>query len=252
MTDRAQPRHIEPDSFGAMPSIAAGFSQRQGGVSEGPFASLNLGLRSGDRAERVLENRRRLFRPLGFDVTDLAVAGQVHGSDVRVVKEPGLYGGCDGLVTTEAHLPLCITSADCTVVLLADPQAGVVGACHSGWRGTVEKVAAETVRRMIECGAAAAGMRAYISPCISTEHFEVGPEVANRFCADHVVRRADWPKPHVDLKGALASQLIRAGIDGRSVEISGRCTFAETDSFYSYRAEGGRTGRMMGFIALRL
>lgn len=247
-TDPAQP--ILPESFDAFPSITAGFSRRQGGVSADPYRSLNLGLSTGDADERVLENRRRLFDALGIDTARLAIAGQVHGSDVLVVSGPGLYPGYDALVTTASDLPLCITAADCTVVLLADPDAGVVAACHSGWRGTVEDVAAETIRCMLECGAQASSVRAYISPCICVDHFEVGPEVAAQFAPDVVVRRSDWPKPHVDLKAAVARQLVRAGVAEAAIETSDRCTFAETDTFYSYRAEKGQTGRMMGFILL--
>lgn len=249
-TDREKPQPFFPKSFDALPSITAGFSRRQGGVSEAPFDTLNLGLSTGDAADNVRENRRRLFHPLGIDAERLAVAGQVHGNDVRVVSKPDLYVGYDGLVTAEPRLPLCITSADCAVVLMADPAARVVAACHAGWRGAVGDVPGNTVRRMVECGADAARVRAYVSPCISLDHFEVGPDVASRFAPDFVVRRTEWLKPHVDLKAAVAAQLSHAGVAGASIEISDLCTFAETGTFYSYRAEGGRTGRMMGFIYL--
>lgn len=243
-------RVIRAESPDALDGVTAGFSLRRGGVSAGPYRSLNLGLSTGDDPQNVARNRRLLFAPLGIDVNRLAVAGQVHGSDVLVVTEPGLYPGMDGLVTTAADVTLCITAADCAVVLMADPVARVAAACHSGWRGTAAGVAEKTLASMLECGARAESIRAYVSPCICVDHFEVGPEVADRFAAEFVERRPDWPRPHVDMKAAIAAQLVRRGLPEESVAVSSRCTFAETNDFFSYRAEGGTTGRMMGFIRL--
>lgn len=240
---------LRPDAL-AVDDVVAGFSLRHGGVSPRPFDTLNLGLSTGDDAANVHENRRLLFDQEGLTSEGLAIAGQVHGKEVLTVDTPGLYPGFDGLVTKTAGVVLCITSADCAVVLLADVRAGVVGACHSGWRGTVERVASHTVAAMVRMGAQTRRIRAYISPCICTDHFEVGPEVAVRFDEVHVVRRPDWPRPHVDLKAAVAAQLVDSGVDSDFIETSSRCTFAETHDFYSYRAENGATGRMMGFISL--
>ncbi len=233
-----------------MGDVRAGFSLRHGGVSPHPYHSLNLGLSTGDEAGNVQINRRRLFQQEDLPLHRLAIAGQVHGKEILTVSEPGLYPGYDALVTNTKGLVLCITSADCAVVLLKDAEAGVVGACHSGWRGTVENVSSHTVAAMERLGARADRMSAFVSPCISTEYFEVGPEVAARFDARHVVERLDWPRPHVDLKGAIGEQLVRSGLAGASIEISPRCTFSEIGDFYSYRAENGTTGRMMGYISL--
>ena len=232
------------------PGIKAGFSLRHGGVSPEPFHTLNLGLSTKDDRANVLMNRRLLFGAAGLAADSLAIAGQVHGSDVRPVHEPGLYRGYDALVTSTRSLVLCITSADCAVVLLADPDASVVGACHSGWRGTVARAAVETVTAMERLGARAERTYAYVSPCISTANFEVGPEVAARFDAQYVVEKPEWPRPHVDLRGAIADQLIGCGLPQDAIEISERCTVAETSDFFSYRAENGTTGRMMGYISL--
>lgn len=239
---------LRPGVFEDVPGVVAGFSTRHGGASATPFGSLNLGLSTGDAPEQVQENRRRLFAPLGFAADQLAIAGQVHGDRVKRIEAAGLFPGYDALVTDRPGVALCITAADCAVILLADAAAGVVGACHSGWRGTVARITEKTVEAMAALGAAPSRLRAYIGPCISAEHFEVGPEVAAQF-DDAFVRR--WPgreKPHVDLKAVLVDQLRRAGVPEAAVEASDRCTFAETDTFFSYRAEAGRTGRMMGFI----
>ena len=232
------------------PGIRAGFSLRHGGVSPEPFHTLNLGLSTGDDPANVLTNRRRLFNEVGLSPESLAIAGQVHGSDVHVVDEPGLFPGYDALITGTRGVVLGITSADCAVVLLADPDASVIAACHSGWRGTVARAAGNTVSAMKRLGARSGRIRAYVSPCISTENFEVGPEVAAQFDAPYVVERPEWPRPHVDLRRAIADQLVECGLHPDAIEISERCTVAETADFFSYRAENATTGRMMGFISL--
>ena len=226
-------------------------STRHGGVSGPPYDTLNLGRHVGDAASSVEENRRRFCAALDTDPAWLATAGQVHGSTVRVIDAPRHEPFCDGLVTTTPGLLLAIAVADCAAVLLADPDHGVVGACHAGWRGTVRRVAADTVATMSEHGAVPDQIRAYVSPCLSQEAFEVGPEVAEQFEEAVVTHPEDADRPHVDLKAALRHQLKGAGVPGDAIERSGHCTLQETDDFFSYRAADGSTGRMFGAIALR-
>ncbi len=241
---------LRPTVFADVPGLVAGFSTRHGGASAAPYASLNLGLSTGDEDARVQQNRRRLFAPLGFPPERLAIAGQVHGEKIKTVTEAGLFPGYDGLVTQKRGLLLCISAADCAAVLLADIEAGAIGACHAGWRGTVAGIVGKTVAALEALGAEAARLRAYVSPCISAEHFEVGPEVAAQFDAAFVRRWPGKAKPHVDLKATLAAQLEAAGVPAAGIEVSPHCTFAETDRFFSYRAENGETGRLMGFIGM--
>lgn len=189
--------------------------------------------------------RARLGETLGMPV---ASVGQVHGADVAVVREPGHVDAYDGLVTDRPGLVLSVVAADCALVLLADAEAGIVGACHSGWRGTVAGIVGETVRRMRALGAEPARTRAFLAPCISTEAFEVGEEVAAAFDASVVVRKPEWPRPHVDLRADLRRQLAEAGVS--DVEVNGSCTVADA-RFYSYRGEGGTPGRMLGFVGIR-
>ncbi len=189
--------------------------------------------------------RARLADVLGMPV---ASVGQVHGNDVAVVRRPGHVPAHDGLVTGVPGLVLSVLAADCALVLLADAEAGVVGACHSGWRGTVAGIVGKTVEAMVGLGAEPARARAYLAPCISAEAFEVGEEVAAQFPETSVVRRSEWPRPHVDLRGDLRRQLVEAGIE--EVEVSESCTVADRATFYSYRAEGGTSGRMLGFVGM--
>jgi YfiH family protein len=230
--------------------ISAGFSTREGGVSAGPYAALNLGLSTADDPANVAQNRGIMAARFGRTNLDLAIAGQVHGSDVLEVHSPGLYSGYDGLVTGTPGLLLSISAADCAAILLADPEARVVGACHAGWRGHVGGVAKNTIDAMLRMGAERGRILAYVSPCISVAHFEVGEEVAEQFDDSFVLRRPEWPRPHVDLSSSIRHLLVKEGLSQAHVEVSGACTFAEPEHFFSHRAQNGITGRMMGMICV--
>jgi YfiH family protein len=195
--------------------------------------------------EGVGAARGRLAEETGLPV---ASVGQVHGANVATVRDARHVDAHDGLVTDQTGLLLSVVAADCALVLLADPDSGVVGACHSGWRGTVGGIVGETIRTMARLGAVPERTRAYLAPCISTDAFEVGEEVAAQFDASVVVRRPEWPRPHVDLRADLVRQLADAGVT--DIEVENGCTVAD-DRFYSYRAEGGTPGRMLGFVGLR-
>ena len=190
--------------------------------------------------------RARLAEITGMPV---ASVGQVHQAAVATVREPGHVPNHDGLVTDVRGLVLSVVAADCALVLLADVEAGVVGACHSGWRGTVAGIVGETVGAMVQLGARPERARAALGPCISAQAFEVGEEVAAEFDDAVVLRRPEWPRPHVDLRADLVRQLAEAGV--REVEVNGACTVGDNDRFFSYRAESGTPGRMLGFVGLR-
>ena len=231
MTSSSPPDAVlAPAIFG--PGVVSGFTTRAFAAADEPLDAV----------------RRRVGEAVGMPV---ASVGQVHRADVAVVRGPGHTPEHDGLVTDARGLLLTTLAADCALVLLADARAGVVGACHSGWRGTVAGVVGETVRQMVGLGADAGRVRAYLAPCISAEAFEVGEEVADRFDDAVVLRRPEWPRPHVDLKAELRRQLSAAGVRAEHVEVSDGCTIRDRDRFYSYRAEGGTPGRMIGFVGLR-
>ena len=164
-----------------IPAVHA-FTTRFGGVSEGYLDSLNLGENRGDSEENVRENYRRLFAALG--VTSNAVhARQVHGNTVKAVTSKDsreLFAPypweADGIITNEPGLPLMVFTADCTPVLLCDTTCGVVGAVHSGWRGTAQNIVGEAIRCMHrQFGCDAKNIKAAIGPCISRCCFETGP-----------------------------------------------------------------------------
>ena len=234
-----------------VPCVVAGFTTRRGGVSKSPFDSLNLAVSTGDKRELVENNRELLLEAVGFDSGHLAIAGQVHGTNVAYVGSPGLVPDTDALITETPGLLLGMVAADCAIVLVADSGGAVVGAAHAGWRGAAGGIATGLVEGMKTRGCRADTLLAYVSPCISQKRFEVGPEVARQFDSRFVAANPETGKDHVDLTGVLRDQLACAGIDVARIQIDGRCTFDNPDLYYSYRAQHGVTGRMMGYIGIR-
>lgn len=246
-----KPSLVRPELFTAFPEFIVGCSTRHNGVSGSPYHSLNLGMNTGDQEATILENRRLFIESIGFGLEHMAVMHQVHGNEVKIVHHAGFYPDIDGMVTNVANVVLCVGVADCAAVLLADPIRHVIGACHSGWRGTAANIVHETIESMKMLGAKPRQMMAFVSPCMSTTHFEVGEEVAAQFDATFVHRLEGRAKPYLDMKGVIVQQLQDAGLDPEGIEASSACTVSDTDTFFSYRAEGGRTGRMMGFIGMK-
>ncbi|GGM03581.1 peptidoglycan editing factor PgeF [Deinococcus aerophilus] len=229
------------------------FSTRSGGVSAGAYGApggggLNLDDREDD-PRAVAENRRRLAGALGLDVAHFARLNQVHGTEVLTVDGPGVWTG-DALVTRTPGVALAIGTADCYPLLLEDPLAGVIGAAHAGWKGTVGRIAARTVQAMTALGAQPGRIHAAVGPGICGERYEVGAPVAGQFVAaglgDWVLER-DGHR-HLDLAGANRAVLEDAGVDSAHIWLSGRCSTEA--GFYSFRRDAGRTGRMWAVIAL--
>ncbi|EYB67399.1 hypothetical protein DEIPH_ctg043orf0036 [Deinococcus phoenicis] len=228
------------------------FTTRAGGVSLGAYAGqYSAGLNLDDREDdpqAVAENRRQVAAALGFDAARIARLNQIHGTDVREARA-GVQEG-DALVTTEPGLLLAIGTADCYPVLLADEEAGVVGAAHAGWRGTLGRIAARTVEAMVARGASPAHLRAAVGPGICGERYPVGADVARQFreagLGEFVTTVREGP--HLDLAGANRAVLLAAGLRPENIWVSGRCS-TEAD-FYSYRRDAGRTGRMWAVIGL--
>ena len=217
------------------------FTTRLGGVSEGPYASLNLGRKSGDEVERVDENRRIVCEAIGADVARLALNFQVHSARVREA-EPATRGEqADGLWTDEPALPILALSADCLPLALArtDGSRPAVAVLHAGWRGLLEGIVAGGVEAL-GGGSLAAAIGPGIGPCC----YEVGEEVAAPFrerFGDDVVREG-----RLDLWTSAERALRAAGID--RVDRFDRCTACEPETFFSHRRDHGRTGRQ-GVIA---
>ena len=223
------------------------FSTRRGGVSEGPYHSLNLGRSTRDRPAAVAENRRRLLTALGVDPARLANAGQVHGAVVRPARAPGLHPDCDGLVTTTPGLALAVTAADCLPILYHAP--GAVAAAHAGWRGTAEGAPERALSAVCTAaGVPPSQVSVHLGPCIRGCCYVVGPEVAARFPAA-ALRDVDGTR-YLDLPTAARMRLVAAGVPASALHDTGACTACEPSLYFSHRRDHGLTGRQWGVIAL--
>jgi YfiH family protein len=233
---------LQAASLSGLDGIAHGFFTRQGGVSDGIYASLNGGVGSQDMPAHVAENRARMAAALGVAPDRLVTAYQVHSPDVVTVEAPwppGQRPRADAIVTSVPGLALGITTADCGPVLFADADAGVIGAAHAGWRGAFTGVLERTIVAMEACGADRARIVAALGPMIRQENYEVGDDFRARFVAAEAGNarffQAAARAGHAlfDLPGYIAARLAAAGLT--RVEDIGRCTYAEPETFYSYR-----------------
>lgn len=235
--------------------VLAAFSERAGGLSEAPYASLDLSFSVGDDPGRVAGNRERLTG--GLEVGPFAVAGLVHGSKIVRIgpkragagyEGPGsAVGGCDGLATASSGLPMLVTTADCVPLVFASSSEKTVAVVHAGWRG----MAAGIVSRGAALFARPADVRVAIGPAIGPCHYEVGDDVALAVAAAsdagaRTERRGG--KLFLDLVGSAKGMLESAGV--REVTDTGLCTVCEAERFFSHRRDG-TTGRQ-GALAVRL
>jgi polyphenol oxidase len=245
----------------ALPGVHHAFFTRQGGVSCGCYESLNGGTGSRDSPARVAENRRRMATAIGTPVERLLTVYQTHSADVVTAEAAWPAAArprADALVTRVPALAIGITTADCGPVLLADPQARVIGAAHAGWRGALSGVLEATVAAMVRLGATPANMRAALGPLIRQSNYEVGPDLIERFAAEDAASKPFFAPgsrqghAQFDLAGYIAARLKRAGV-GR-IEDLDRCTYAEAALFFSYRRATHRAeddyGRHVSAIVL--
>ncbi len=236
--------------FASLP-VQAHVTTRHGGVSPPPWNTLNFSVRRGDAPDRVQENLRRLCAALALQPEDLVRTQQVHGTRIAQVTwadAGSLQEDADGLVTDAVGLPLFLVFADCVPVVLYDPAHHVLAACHAGWRGTVDGIAAAALEAMVAVyDTDPAQVWAGIGPSIGPESYPVGPEVvelarARLHRAERFLHRNGREQVHFDLWEANAAQLVEAGVPRAQIEIAGIDTAQNTQDFFSHRAEQGRCG----------
>jgi polyphenol oxidase len=247
--------------------VDAAVTARDGGVSDGPYATLNLSLSVGDDPARVLENRRRLAAAFGARLEDFVFARQVHGAGIGVVGAPdagsGAFGlddavaGVDALVTSSPAVVLAILTADCLPVVLHDPVAGVLACVHAGWRGTVAGVTAAAVAAMRSLGSRPSDVVAGLGPAIAGDRYQVGPDVHEAVTAAFGAAAAGFLRPDLrpgagpdrrllDLPAANRHALREAGVPGAQIHATSLTTGpADSGDFYS-----DRTARPCGRLAL--
>ncbi|MBP7003213.1 peptidoglycan editing factor PgeF [Amaricoccus sp.] len=236
-----------------------GFFTRRGGASSGVYRGLNCGPGSRDQAEAVRLNRARAAAALGVAPERLLSLHQIHSAEAVVAGPEGWSERprADAAVTDRPGVALGILTADCAPVLFHDPEAGVIGAAHAGWRGALDGVLEATLEAMEGLGAEAGRVRACVGPTISQRAYEVGPEFYYRFAdedpafARHFAQ-GEGDRMRFDLPGFVLARLRAAGV--AEAEWLGRCTFSDPERFFSYRrtTHAGETdyGRLLSAIAL--
>jgi polyphenol oxidase len=248
-------------SLSTLPGIRHAFFTREGGVSDGIYATLNGGLGSNDEPGRVTENRARMAASLGVRPDHLLTAYQIHSPDVAIVDGPWSLDRrprADALVTRRPGLAIGVTTADCGPVLLADEWARIVGVAHAGWRGAAGGVIEATIAAMERSGADRERIKAALGPMIRQPSYEVGPEFIAAFrMQDEANERFFIPSSRAghasfDLPAYIAARLGAAGI--RDIEDLGRCTYSDPALFFSFRRSTHRGeadyGRHVSAIAL--
>lgn len=242
-------------------------STRIGGVSDGVFAAMNLGLHTADDEACVRENYKLFCEAAGFDMTNIVVSDQYHTTNIeKVIKSPNVdffqrrhFEHVDAFVTEVKGVVLTTYFADCVPILFCDPVRRVAANAHAGWMGTLHNMAGKMVDKMaVDFGCNPADILVGIGPSISRKNFEVGAEVADQFnnllpfSAQFVynsVSRAD--KFYIDLWEVNRQNLEAVGVLPQNIEIAGKCSFDNETHFYSHRRSGKARGSMAAFIELK-
>lgn len=247
------------------PQVLAAFTGREGGVSTGELASLNLSFEVGDNPARVIANRKIAGDELGFDFRDLVIPRQVHGVRVKVVSEHDRGRGadssesgvaaCDALVTSTPMIPMAVLVADCAPVVLYDPAQPAIGIVHVGWRGAIGRIAQKAVETMTrELGCRPRNIQACIGPCLQPLSLEVSMNEAmqaeGEFHQQPAVLYDAGEKPHLDIPYMIKQQLLDAGVWLKNIEDS-RMDTLDARRFFSHRGQSGRAGRCLGIAMLR-
>lgn len=246
--------------------VIHGFSTRIGGVSTGECSTMNFGFNRNDSRENVYENFKRMAEVLEIKTENMVFSNQVHGNRVKLVDEKdrgkGIYIksdiiGFDGLVTDRKEVVLVTFYADCVPVFFFDPKKLVIASSHSGWRGTVKRIAAVTLEKMEkEFGCRPEDVEIAIGPSIGQCCFEVGEEVYREFSKEfssiyRYCTKKENGKYHINLQGIIENSLIDSGASSEKICISNICTKCNNNVFFSHRGDNGKTGSLAGFIQLR-
>lgn len=218
------------------------------------YSGFNACHYTGDDLKHVEMCRAWLCEKLGIKKENLIIPRQTHSLNVTVIDSiPVAHDkleNIDALVTTLPNVAIAINTADCVPVVLADDVNGVIGVAHSGWKGTVGKIASKTVAKMIECGADVSLIKVAMGPCICGDCFEVGNEVVGQFVNNgfdnpQVILNQYQPRPHIDLPQACRQSLLEAGVLDENISLSRACSRCNPHQFFSARRLGINSGRTL-------
>ena len=232
---------------------------RRGGISSGPYASLNTGGTVGDDPEAVLANHEKIYQALGYDYLSRFDVWQVHGTDILCADAPRSpetpHPKADCILTDRKDVTLFMRFADCVPILLMDPVKEVIGIIHAGWQGTAKQIAKAAVEKMqTRYGSQPSNLLAGIGPSICQSCYQVGPEVVRAFQqsfgdqSEQYFSQLEDGNPHLDLWSANRDTLRMAGVN--EIEVSSLYTACHPEDWFSHRAEHGQTGRFGVLMSL--
>lgn len=246
-------------SFEAL-GIRHGFTSRVGGISDGPFSSLNLSFKRDPSPERVRENFRRAAAAMGMQAEQLVVCNYEHGNQVEFVDERhhgmGIFREnelpkCDGVCITAPGTVGVSLHADCNSLFFLDQKLRAASVCHAGWKGTLSGIAQTAVQKLQSLGIALDEILVGIGPSICGHCYEIQEDVAKLFEPEYpaaVLRGSGGI--HLDLWAVLLAQFENLNIPPENITLSGLCTYDNSERFFSHRRDHGKTGAMGSFIAL--
>lgn len=250
--------------------VTAAFSSRSGGFSTGKYSSLNMGLHVNDMQETVVSNRKLFLNELGISFLDCVVAEQVHGHNVQMItcKDKGkgmdsMYSAIpstDGMLTLERKVALMTFFADCIPIYFFHPDIRIIGIAHAGWKGTVENIVGKMITKISSFGGHPSKCLAAIGPGIGKCCYEVDEKVGRLVMdnipnADKVINQTNntcEKRYMLDLAAANKELLLTEGLGTSNIWEAGVCDSCNEDDFYSYRRDGGMTGRMAGVISFNI
>lgn len=243
-----------------------GFSTRIGGVSDGVYESLNLGMNRGDDQSKVTENWQLFLDKCNIGYRPFVCGKQVHSNNVHIATKadarpaygPGELIEADGYVTKEKELPLAIFTADCVPVILEDSKSGVIGAVHCGWRSTVADIEKNAIDKMVSLGANPKDIKIAVGPAIDRCCFEVGAEVIEAACeligkenCEEFFNKKDNGKYMLDLRGVVKTRFIQLGVPKDNIENVGGCTLCHPERYYSHRYSEGLRGSLACAVMIK-
>lgn len=231
-------------------NIIQAFSKRSGGFSKGIYHSLNLGLTTADNIEHVNKNRQKFFDDHKIKIDKLVIPSQVHSDKILVVTKAGIYKDTDSLITNIKGIILSIQTADCYPIFIHDPKKNICAIVHSGWRGAVLNITGKTLHILIDkFGCKSNNILVGIGAGIRQNSYQIDHKTAANFDKKYIV--SDGSEHYkLDIQKNIVDQILECGIPLNNIEKDDRCTFENSDLFYSYRRDGIYSGRMMGIIGL--
>ncbi|MFA9559637.1 peptidoglycan editing factor PgeF [Evansella sp. AB-rgal1] len=260
-----QKQFLVLESWKHIPNIVAGFTTKNGGTSDSPFRSFNLGLHVNDDVNKVIDNRKLLSSLLGFRTTNWVCSDQVHGNNIEkvTIKDAGSgvvdyqtsIKSTDGLYTDEPNILLTSGYADCVPLFFCEPNKKLIGVAHAGWKGTVKDIAGEMIRKwQLTEGINPSDVYTVIGPSIGGCCYVVDDHVID--FVNNALSQKD-PRPYqeiskgqyaLDLKRVNKLLMLAAGIREENIIISSYCTSCSDNLFFSHRRDKGKTGRMLSFL----